>query len=209
MRQAPLATWFWALVLATYTFVFLTTIDAVLLKLAEMSLLLKLLELPLYVMAYALLLPSIKIIYGLLLYPFLCFTPSASPAIVVKDNPHPVVLLYPTYDDFNAEALLISMAQSLPFSRVYILDDSKTEEYKTFIDLFALNHPTVEVVRRRTVGGFKAGNMNAFLRQREDYHACSDVSSTACRLHRFIHSPQSNQIFVSKPNECQKYLILN
>lgn len=75
-----------------------------------------------------------------------------------------VVMVYCTCNDFNAESLLASMHQDYPNYRVVILDDSKKESYKQEIDVFAKRHD-VEVVRRDNNIGYKAGNLNNFLRK--------------------------------------------
>ncbi|HEX3569098.1 MAG TPA: glycosyltransferase family 2 protein [Candidatus Saccharimonadales bacterium] len=78
-------------------------------------------------------------------------------------NPPLVAMVYCTYNDFNAESLLASMRQDYPNHKVVILDDSSQEEYKREIDEFAERY-NVEVVRRPDHVGFKAGNLNNYLR---------------------------------------------
>jgi len=79
-----------------------------------------------------------------------------------------VVLLYCTADDFDADSLAASLRQDHPGCRAVILDDSKRPESRRSIDGFAAEHG-VEVVRRPERTGFKAGNLNHYLRGREDY----------------------------------------
>lgn len=78
------------------------------------------------------------------------------------------LLLYCTRNDFNRDALLKCMAQKYKNVKTVILDDSDDEEYLNEIDLFA-NEFDVEVVRRKEKTGFKAGNLNNYLRNRNDY----------------------------------------
>jgi cellulose synthase/poly-beta-1,6-N-acetylglucosamine synthase-like glycosyltransferase len=77
---------------------------------------------------------------------------------------HPpfVVMVYCTYNDFNAESLLASMHQDYPNHEVVILDDSSQEDYKREIDEFGERY-NVKVVRRPDHIGFKAGNLNNYL----------------------------------------------
>lgn len=73
-----------------------------------------------------------------------------------------VVMVYCTYNDFNAESLLASMRQEYPLCRTVILDDSTQPAYMAEIDGFAAAHG-VQVVRREGHAGFKAGNLNNYL----------------------------------------------
>ncbi|HUB93654.1 MAG TPA: glycosyltransferase family 2 protein [Verrucomicrobiae bacterium] len=75
-----------------------------------------------------------------------------------------VAMVYCTYNDFNAESLEKSMHQDYPKHTVVILDDSTDDAYKHEIDAFA-QHYGVEVVRRDDHVGFKAGNLNNYLRK--------------------------------------------
>lgn len=75
-----------------------------------------------------------------------------------------VVMVYCTYNDFNAESLAACMRQDYPFHKVVILDDSTDLVYKRDIDAFAAQHG-VRVVRRDDHIGFKAGNLNNYLRK--------------------------------------------
>lgn len=78
------------------------------------------------------------------------------------------LLLYCTYNDFDADSLLASMRQDYPSCATVILDDSTKEEYKRQVDEFARAHGA-EVVRRPDRTHYKAGNLNHYLRGREDY----------------------------------------
>jgi cellulose synthase/poly-beta-1,6-N-acetylglucosamine synthase-like glycosyltransferase len=78
-----------------------------------------------------------------------------------------VVMVYCTYNDFNAESLEACMHQNYPNAKVVILDDSSKPEYIREVDEFARRYG-VEVVRREDHIGFKAGNLNNYL-QKADY----------------------------------------
>jgi cellulose synthase/poly-beta-1,6-N-acetylglucosamine synthase-like glycosyltransferase len=85
-----------------------------------------------------------------------------------------VLLLYCTYNDFNADSLRASMRQRYGNYVTVILDDSTDETYRQEIDTFAAAHG-VQVVRRTDRSGFKAGNLNNYLRQAEfDYFVILD-----------------------------------
>jgi len=77
-----------------------------------------------------------------------------------------VALLYCTCDDFSAESLLRSMAQRYENYDVVILDDSTKPGPLAEIDEFAAHH-SVQVIRRPDRAGFKAGNLNNYLRTAE------------------------------------------
>lgn len=89
------------------------------------------------------------------------------------NNPH-VVLVYCTRNDFNADALARSMNQDYVNVRTVILDDSDQLTYREEIDAFAKAHD-VTVVRRSDRTGFKAGNLNNYLRDASyDYFVLLD-----------------------------------
>ncbi len=77
-----------------------------------------------------------------------------------------VGLLYPTRNDFSAESLSASMMQDYPNCYAVILDDSDKPEYTRQVDEFASLHG-LRVVRRPNREGFKAGNLNNYLRSPE------------------------------------------
>ena len=87
--------------------------------------------------------------------------------IEVNETPK-FVLLYCTRNDFNEEALLKCMGQDYPNFEAVILDDSSKEEYFKRIDNFSKEH-NVKVVRRENKVGFKAGNLNNYLQNNDDY----------------------------------------
>jgi cellulose synthase/poly-beta-1,6-N-acetylglucosamine synthase-like glycosyltransferase len=78
-----------------------------------------------------------------------------------------VVMVYCTYNDFNAASLEACMRQDYPKASVVILDDSSKPEYLAEVDEFARKY-NVEVVRRDDHIGFKAGNLNNYL-MKADY----------------------------------------
>lgn len=85
-----------------------------------------------------------------------------------------VVAVYCTYNDFNAESLERCMHQDYPNIKYVILDDSTKDDYKTMVDAFA-KEKGIEVVRRDNRVGFKAGNLNNYLRTAEyDYFVILD-----------------------------------
>lgn len=87
-----------------------------------------------------------------------------------------VALLYCTCNDFNGVALEKCLSQDYPNCDFYILDDSNKDEYIKQINIFADEH-NIEVIRRNNHKGFKAGNLNHFLKQHideYDYYAILD-----------------------------------
>lgn len=78
-----------------------------------------------------------------------------------------VALLYCTCNDFNGEALAKCLDQDHINSDFYILDDSTQPEYIVQIDKFVSQYTDrrVIVVRRKNHKGFKAGNLNNWLKQ--------------------------------------------
>lgn len=78
-----------------------------------------------------------------------------------------VALLYPTADDFRADVVDRSMRQTHPRTRTVVLDDSWSAEGRSAVDTFA-SASGVAVVRREDHGGFKAGNVNNYLRHHAD-----------------------------------------
>jgi cellulose synthase/poly-beta-1,6-N-acetylglucosamine synthase-like glycosyltransferase len=88
--------------------------------------------------------------------------------------PPRVVLVYCTCNDFSADSLERSMRQDYANVEVVILDDSSKPEYLAAVDEFARGHD-VRVVRRADRAGFKAGNLNNYLRTAEfDYFVILD-----------------------------------
>ena len=84
------------------------------------------------------------------------------------EKPPRFLLLYCTCNDFNADALSACRKQRYSNFKTVILDDSSDEEYKKRIDEYAARGG-VEVVRRAERKGYKAGNLNNYLKGRTDY----------------------------------------
>jgi cellulose synthase/poly-beta-1,6-N-acetylglucosamine synthase-like glycosyltransferase len=98
--------------------------------------------------------------------------------LIPHSGPRPVYplvyLVYCTCNDFNADSLAQSMQQSYPNIRAFILDDSSDPTFKRKIDIFARKN-LLSVVRRTNREGFKAGNLNHFLKQAScDYFVILD-----------------------------------
>ncbi|QVK09227.1 glycosyltransferase [Mycoplasma mycoides] len=79
-----------------------------------------------------------------------------------------VILLYCTCDDFDKDALKKSMNQNYNNYEVVILDDSKKLEYIKRVDEFSKKY-NIKVVRRNDRVGYKAGNLNNYLKNNPDY----------------------------------------
>lgn len=89
-----------------------------------------------------------------------------------------VVLAYCTCNDFNESRLLASMHQTYDNYTVVILDDSRQLEFVQAIDHFAQQHG-ISVIRRPDRQGFKAGNLNNYLRNASfDYFVILDSDET-------------------------------
>lgn len=80
-----------------------------------------------------------------------------------------VLLLYCTCNDFNEQALSRCRRQNYGNCKTVILDDSTDPACKRAAAKYALHHSNVEVVRRQDRSGYKAGNLNNYLRGRSDY----------------------------------------
>ena len=96
------------------------------------------------------------------------------PARGTGGRPPRVVLVYCTCNDFSADSLARSMRQRYDNYQTVILDDSTKPEYLAQVDAFAAEHDVL-VVRRGGRAGFKAGNLNNFLRTADfDYFVILD-----------------------------------
>ncbi len=85
-----------------------------------------------------------------------------------------VLLVYCTCNDFSGDSLLKSMNQTYKNIEVVILDDSNQKEYKTMVNAFGDQH-NIKVIRRRSRVGFKAGNLNHYLKKAKfDYFVILD-----------------------------------
>lgn len=79
-----------------------------------------------------------------------------------------VLILYTTCDDFDEGCLKKCINQTHNNCEYWILDDSNKEEFKNKVDEF-VNKYKVNVIRRENRKGYKAGNLNHFLKDRNDY----------------------------------------
>lgn len=82
-----------------------------------------------------------------------------------------VALLCTTADDFRADVVERSMGQTHPRTRTVVLDDSRDAANRAAVDAFASRTAAadsaagaVQVIRRADRTGFKAGNINNYLR---------------------------------------------
>lgn len=90
-----------------------------------------------------------------------------------------VALVYTAADDFRPDVVERSMRQTHPRTRTVVLDDSRGAEARAAVDAFAARVAAgaagageVQVVRRTDRRGFKAGNLNNYLRHHaHDVHA--------------------------------------
>lgn len=82
-----------------------------------------------------------------------------------------VLLVYCTCNDFDAHSLDKCIEQSYDREKMHvaILDDSSKTEYIEEIDNYASEHKSIELVRRITNKGYKAGNINNYLLGKDDY----------------------------------------
>lgn len=95
---------------------------------------------------------------------------------IVTDTPK-VLLLYCTYNDFNADSLTQNIQQNYSNFETYILDDSTDANYLKEIDEYCLQNPNIKLIRRENRIGFKAGNLNNLLKREEleyDYFVILD-----------------------------------
>ena len=123
-----------------------------------------------------------------------------------------IVAVYCTYNDFNGASLAASMYQDYPNVTFVILDDSREPEYIQQIDEFARRHK-LEVVRRKDREGFKAGNLNNYLKHADfDYFIILDSDEIIPRsfitrsLDYFAHYPnvgivQANHVATRNRNK--------
>jgi cellulose synthase/poly-beta-1,6-N-acetylglucosamine synthase-like glycosyltransferase len=81
-------------------------------------------------------------------------------------SPPRVVMVYCTCNDFSSDSLYASMQQNYPNFEVVILDDSTKAPFIKEVDAFAEQHG-LKVVRRTDRSGFKAGNLNNYLKRAE------------------------------------------
>jgi cellulose synthase/poly-beta-1,6-N-acetylglucosamine synthase-like glycosyltransferase len=79
------------------------------------------------------------------------------------DSPD-VCLVYVTCNDFSEESLAACLGQDYDNHWAVILDDSSKQEFKARVDAFGALHGIPVVRRPDRPRGFKAGNLNWFLR---------------------------------------------
>lgn len=94
--------------------------------------------------------------------------PPARTARLARDSRPLVGLLYVTCNDFIEESLDASIRQDYPNCQTTILDDSSGPAYRARVDAYAVPRG-IPVIRRPDRKGFKAGNLNNFLRRATDY----------------------------------------
>ncbi len=97
-----------------------------------------------------------------------------------------VLLLYCTCNDFNAKALSECRKQKYPNYKTVILDDSKNADYISEIDEYVSKNPEVELIRRTDKSGYKAGNLNNYLKGRSDYDYFVVLDSDEIIPHDYI-----------------------
>jgi cellulose synthase/poly-beta-1,6-N-acetylglucosamine synthase-like glycosyltransferase len=85
-----------------------------------------------------------------------------------SDSSPQVTMVYCTRNDFSAKSLAKCLSQKYDNYTVVILDDSDQPAYMLAVDNFAIKHG-LEVIRRDNNIGFKAGNLNNYLRNRTDW----------------------------------------
>lgn len=78
-----------------------------------------------------------------------------------------VVMLYCTCNDLDENAIEVSLKQNYDNFEFIILDDSSKPEYLKRVDAIAEKH-NLRVIRRENRKGFKAGNLNNYLKNNQD-----------------------------------------
>lgn len=104
-----------------------------------------------------------------------CLKPLVPPRIAVLNNYPRVAIVCPTADDADIAILRRLSCQNYPRCSVFILDDSRRDDFKALVDSVGLT-----VVRREDRRGFKAGNLNNWLRQYAagfEYFVVADADS--------------------------------
>ncbi|MCG2710884.1 MAG: glycosyltransferase [Candidatus Omnitrophica bacterium] len=98
--------------------------------------------------------------------------PDFSPAVAV---------LYMTRNDFSEQACITCINQDYKNYQVYICDDSDDQTAQKKIDAFVKNNKiNVQILRRRSNRGYKAGNINDALKsidEKYQYVAVADADS--------------------------------
>ncbi len=121
--------------------------------------------------------------------------------VLDPDTPAPVgkrvVLLYCTSDDFDPDSLGRSIKQTYPGVKTVILDDSNTEESREKVDTWAKRRK-IEVRRRENRLGFKAGNLNSYLLDQDDYDYFVILDADEVLSKTFVE--KALNYFVEDPN---------
>ena len=74
-------------------------------------------------------------------------------------------ILYPTCDDLQRESVISCLDQDYPSFHVFVLDDSRSEQYMSAADALQEEFPgRLTVIRRSIRQGYKAGNLNHALK---------------------------------------------
>lgn len=106
----------------------------------------------------------------------LWIAPIRVPRLVeLPENPPSVALLCTTCDDVDVATFASLKAQDYPRLEIFVLDDSHALRNQALVDTSDLT-----VMRRNTRRGYKAGNLNHWLRQcgeRFDYFVVADADS--------------------------------
>jgi cellulose synthase/poly-beta-1,6-N-acetylglucosamine synthase-like glycosyltransferase len=128
-----------------------------------------------------------------------------------KECSIPVAVLYTTCNDFVEAGATSCARMKYPKYRVYILDDSSDPAFRDRVDRFARRFGHVEVVRRPSREGFKAGNLNHALRHHvtEPYFVIADSDEIMPRdfLTRLVPriSADPNCGFIQANHKCIKH----
>ncbi|MFN3283060.1 MAG: glycosyltransferase, partial [Pseudothermotoga sp.] len=89
--------------------------------------------------------------------------PVSLPCLAHVERSPRVALLYTTCNDAIPEAISKLKEQKWKHCDIFILDDSSSERYRSVINELAVEYG-YQVVRRQFKDGFKAGNLNNWLR---------------------------------------------
>lgn len=147
---------------------------------------------------------NIGISYSLtmLLFVFL-LKPSDLPSLNQLDTSLRVALLYTTCDDAIPDLIIKLGQQTYPRCDVFILDDSANQEIVQIIDHLAKKY-SYYVLRRNSRRGFKAGNLNNWLRlygAHYDYFVVLDADSMleanfVEKMLKYAEHPANRQIAI-------------
>jgi cellulose synthase/poly-beta-1,6-N-acetylglucosamine synthase-like glycosyltransferase len=110
-------------------------------------------------------------------------TNSRSPGPANEDKPA-VAILYTTCDDFNAACCKSCLEQDYENFSVLVLDDSKSQTYKSMVENFCTTYtPRCIRITRPSHVGFKAGNLNHAVESfvKEDWVLLIDADQTLPR----------------------------